>query len=105
MTRPSHILAIDQGTTSTRAMVFDAEGAPRARAQLELAQSFPNPGWVEHDPEEIWSAVVATSRAALAEAGLTAADIAAIGITNHPETPLLWRPPQPRPLAPALAPR
>jgi len=90
MTRPSHILAIDQGTTSTRAMVFDAGGAPRAQAQKELAQSFPRPGWVEHDPEEIWSAVVETSRAALAQARLSAADIAGIGITNQRETTILW---------------
>jgi glycerol kinase len=102
MSKASHILAIDQGTTSTRAMVFDAEGAPRGRAQLELAQSFPNPGWVEHDPEEIWSAVVATSRAVVAEAGLTAADIAGIGITNQRETTLLWERASGRPIAPAI---
>jgi glycerol kinase len=102
MAPPSHILAIDQGTTSTRAMIFDAEGAPRARAQLELSQSFPHPGWVEHDPEEIWQAVVATSRAALAEARLTAADIAGIGITNQRETTILWERASGRPIAPAI---
>jgi glycerol kinase len=102
MTRPSHILAIDQGTTSTRAMIFDAAGAPRAQAQQELAQSFPHPGWVEHDPEEIWRAVVATSRAALAKAGLTAADIAGIGITNQRETTILWERASGRPIAPAI---
>ena len=102
MTRPSHILAIDQGTTSTRAMVFDAGGAPRAQAQKELAQSFPRPGWVEHDPEEIWSAVVETSRAALAQARLSAADIAGIGITNQRETTILWERASGRPIAPAI---
>jgi glycerol kinase len=102
MRKASHILAIDQGTTSTRAMIFDAEGAPRARAQQELAQRFPHPAWVEHDPEEIWRAVVATSRAALAEAGLTAADIAGIGITNQRETTILWERASGRPIAPAI---
>ncbi|HEX3501457.1 MAG TPA: glycerol kinase GlpK [Stellaceae bacterium] len=102
MTHPSHILAIDQGTTSTRAMIFDAEGAPCAQAQQELAQSFPRPGWVEHDPEEIWHSVVATSRAALAEARLTAADIAGIGITNQRETTILWERVSGRPIAPAI---
>jgi glycerol kinase len=102
MAQPSYVLAIDQGTTSTRAMVFDAEGAPRGRAQLELAQSFPHPGWVEHDPEEIWRAVVATSRAALAEAGLTAADLAGIGITNQRETTILWERASGRPIAPGI---
>jgi glycerol kinase len=97
-----YVLAIDQGTTSTRAMVFDAAGAPRGRAQKELAQSFPRPGWVEHDPEEIWSAVVETSRAALAAAGLTAADVAAIGITNQRETTIVWERAGGRPIAPAI---
>ena len=97
-----YILAIDQGTTSTRAMVFDAAGAPRGRAQKELTQSFPRPGWVEHDPEEIWLAVVETSRAALAEARLSAADIAGIGITNQRETTILWERASGRPIAPAI---
>jgi len=102
MTKPRFILAIDQGTTSTRAMVFDAAGAPVARAQKELAQSYPRPGWVEHDPEEIWLAVVETSRAALAEAKLAAADIAGIGITNQRETTILWERASGRPIAPAI---
>ena len=84
------ILAIDQGTTSTRAIVFDEQGAPRATAQIELPQIFPRPGWVEHDGEEIWCATVAVCRDALAQAHLTASDIAAIGITNQRETTLLW---------------
>ena len=64
-----HVLAIDQGTTSTRAIVFDDKLAPVAVAQQELRQIYPAPGWVEHDPEEIWSAVVATVREAMAKAG------------------------------------
>ena len=85
-----HVLAIDQGTTSTRAIVFDPSGRPVATAQKELPQIFPRPGWVEHDPEEIWSATVEVSRAALAEARLQAADLAGIGITNQRETIVVW---------------
>ncbi|MBT5109278.1 MAG: glycerol kinase GlpK [Rhodospirillaceae bacterium] len=84
------ILAIDQGTTSTRAIVFDEQGAPRAVAQMELPQIFPRPGWVEHDGEEIWRATVQVCRDAMAKAHLTASDIAAIGIANQRETTLLW---------------
>jgi glycerol kinase len=87
---PTHLLAIDQGTTSTRAIVFDAALAPVAVAQQEFTQHFPRPGWVEHDPEEIWASVVATGRAAIAQAGVAAADLAAIGITNQRETALIW---------------
>src|SRR5438067_1836730 len=82
------ILAIDQGTTSTRALVFDATGCPRAVAQRPLKQIYPRDGWVEHDPEEIWNATVAVCRAALAEVGDTA--IAALGITNQRETTVVW---------------
>jgi glycerol kinase len=96
------ILAIDQGTTSTRAMVFDAEGTARGQAQKELPQSFPQPGWVEHDPEEIWRATVETCRAALAAAKLGAAEIAGIGITNQRETTILWERSTGRPIAPAI---
>ena len=85
-----HIIAIDQGTTSTRAIVFDAGLKPRAVAQQELPQIFPAPGWVEHDPEEIWRATVAVVREAIAKANLAAADIAAIGITNQRETTVVW---------------
>src|SRR5882672_9174911 len=87
---PTHLIAIDQGTTSTRAIVFDAALAPVAVAQQEFAQHFPRDGWVEHDPEEIWTSVVATVRAAIAKAGVAAADVAAIGITNQRETTLIW---------------
>ena len=85
-----HILAIDQGTTSTRAIVFDASGRPVASAQKELPQIFPRPGWVEHDPEEIWSATVAVCRGALAKASLEASALAGIGITNQRETAVVW---------------
>ena len=85
-----HILVIDQGTTSTRTIVFDASVAPVAVAQQEFTQIYPRPGWVEHDPEEIWASVVATARQALSKAGLTGADIAAIGIANQRETVVIW---------------
>jgi glycerol kinase len=84
------LLAIDQGTTSTRAILFDAALTPVATAQQELPQIYPAPGWVEHDPEEIWSATVATARAALAQAGAGARDVAGIGITNQRETTIVW---------------
>jgi glycerol kinase len=85
-----YLLAIDQGTTSTRAILFDAALTPVATAQRELPQIYPAPGWVEHDPEEIWSATVATARAALAQAGAGPGDVAGIGITNQRETTILW---------------
>src|SRR6267378_6379635 len=85
-----HILAIDQGTTSTRAIVFDASGRPAASAQRELPQIFPKPGWVEHDPEQIWSATVEVCREALARAKLDATALAGIGITNQRETTVVW---------------
>jgi glycerol kinase len=84
------LLAIDQGTTSSRAILFDAALAPVATAQQEFRQIYPAPGLVEHDPEEIWSSVVTTVRAALAKAGANARDIAAIGITNQRETVIVW---------------
>jgi glycerol kinase len=85
-----HLVAIDQGTTSTRAIVFDAALTPAAIAQRELRQIYPAPGQVEHDPEEIWTAVVATVREAMDRAGVAARDIAAIGITNQRETAIVW---------------
>jgi glycerol kinase len=86
----THLIAIDQGTTSTRAIVFDEKLAPVAIAQQELTQIYPAPGWVEHDPEEIWTGVVATVRGAMAKAKVTAKDVAAIGITNQRETTIIW---------------
>jgi glycerol kinase len=84
------ILAIDQGTTSTRAMLFDRGGRPRARAQVELAQHFPRSGWVEHDPEDIWRDTVAVTRAAIEGAEGGARGVAAIGIANQRETTIVW---------------
>jgi glycerol kinase len=86
----SHILAIDQGTTSSRALVFDGKLRVVAVAQREFRQIFPRPGWVEHDPEEIWQSIVATCRAALRKARIKPADIAGIGITNQRETTVIW---------------
>ena len=86
----THILAIDQGTTSTRAIVFDGGGRPVASAQKELPQIFPQPGWVEHDAEEIWRATVEVCRGALERAGLAATALAGIGITNQRETTVVW---------------
>lgn len=84
------ILAIDQGTTSSRAIVFDGAMKVRATGQKEFTQHYPASGWVEHDPEEIWQSVVATCQDALARAKLAASDIAAIGITNQRETVVIW---------------
>ncbi|HWB05057.1 MAG TPA: glycerol kinase GlpK [Verrucomicrobiales bacterium] len=84
------ILALDQGTTSSRAIVFNHDGSIRAVAQQEFKQIYPQAGWVEHDPNEIWQTQLDTAKAALTKAGLTAADIAGIGITNQRETTVLW---------------
>jgi glycerol kinase len=86
----THILAIDQGTTSSRALVFDKDIQVKATAQQEFAQHFPHSGWVEHDPADLWSTTVQTCRDAIAKAGLQASDISAIGITNQRETTLVW---------------
>ncbi len=84
-----HILAIDQGTTSTRAIAFDLDFRAKATAQVELTQHFPQPGWVEHDPEEIWAATLLVCREVIEKVGGARA-IAAIGITNQRETTILW---------------
>ena len=84
------VLAIDQGTTSSRAIIFDSAGDIVATAQQEFAQFFPQPGWVEHDPEDIWQSVQTVSRAALAKANIPAQQISAIGITNQRETTVVW---------------
>jgi len=86
----AHVVAIDQGTTSSRAIIFDRSLQAVASAQQEITQHYPAPGLVEHDAEEIWQSVVATVRAALEKAQLSAADIAAIGITNQRETTVIW---------------
>ena len=87
---PRYILALDQGTTSSRSILFDRSGTPVAVAQREFTQHFPRPGWVEHDPREIWNSQRATIDEALARAGADPTEIAAIGITNQRETALLW---------------
>lgn len=84
------ILALDQGTTSSRAIVFDHNGIPVATAQKEFTQIFPSPGWVEHDPEEIWSTQAGVAMEAITKAGLESTDIAATGITNQRETTVVW---------------
>jgi glycerol kinase len=86
----SNILAIDQGTTSTRSIIFDGNQNIVGTAQKEFTQHFPKSGWVEHDPEEIWQSVVETCRSVLSNSKLSATDIAAIGITNQRETTLVW---------------
>ncbi|TDT74125.1 glycerol kinase [Litoreibacter halocynthiae] len=86
----THILAIDQGTTSSRAIIFDGDMKIVASAQEEFEQHFPQSGWVEHDPDDLWSTTAGTCRAAIERAGITAEEIAAIGITNQRETTLVW---------------
>ena len=90
MNHDRHLLALDQGTSSSRAIVFDARGRVVSLAQQEFRQIFPQPGWVEHDPMEIWQSQLATAKSALAQARLDAKDIAAIGITNQRETTIVW---------------
>ena len=85
-----YLLAIDQGTTSSRCIVFDADANIIAVDQAEHQQIFPRPGWVEHDATEIWHQVQAVTRGALDRAGLSRADVSALGITNQRETTLLW---------------
>jgi glycerol kinase len=87
---PQYILAFDQGTTSSRAIVFDKNGMIKSMAQKEFTQLFPQPGWVEHDPNEIWSTQLGVAAEAVTRAGITVRDIAAIGITNQRETTLVW---------------
>ncbi len=96
------ILAIDQGTTSSRAILFDGAMRVAGIGQQEFAQYYPASGWVEHDPEEIWSSVVSTAKAALATAGRVASDVAAIGITNQRETVVIWERDTGRPIHNAI---
>lgn len=86
----AHVLAIDEGTTSTRCMCFDAEQKVLSNVQFEFKQYFPRPGWVEHDPDEIWQATVRAAKEAMMKAGLKPSDITAVGITNQRETTVLW---------------
>ena len=96
------ILAIDQGTTSTTCLVCDPELRVLGRASRDLAQHFPQPGWVEHDAEEIWDSVLVTAAGALDAAGVPASELTAIGITNQRETTVLWERATGRPVAPAI---
>ena len=86
----TYLLALDQGTSSSRSIVFDTQGRIVASAQQELPQIYPRPGWVEHDPREIWRTQLSTAREALAKAGLKASDIRSVGITNQRETTIVW---------------
>ena len=87
---PKYIIALDQGTSSSRAIVFNEKGEICSVAQKEFTQIFPQPGWVEHNPKEIWSSQSGVMAEAIASKGLSAADIAAIGITNQRETTIVW---------------
>lgn len=97
-----YLLAIDQGTTSSRAIVFSAQGLPLASAQREFKQYFPQDGWVEHDAEEIWLSILEVCREALASKGLKAEEVLAIGITNQRETTLVWDAATGTPIHPAI---
>jgi glycerol kinase len=97
-----HILALDQGTTSSRAIVFDDAGRPVGSAQHEFPQRLPSPGHVTHDPEAIWESQLRAAREAVASAGLTATDLAAVGITNQRETVVVWERASGRPVADAI---
>lgn len=97
-----YLLALDQGTTSSRAILFDRDGINIQMANREFTQLYPEPGWVEHDPMEIWSTQLATAHEAIARAGVSALDIAAIGITNQRETTILWDRATGRPVANAI---
>lgn len=102
MTAKRYILALDQGTTSSRALVFDGNGSMLAVSQQEFTQHYPQPGWVEHDAEEIWFTQLSTARDAIARAGIEWSDIAAIGITNQRETTVVWDTATGKPVAPAI---
>ncbi len=97
-----YVLALDQGTTSSRAIVFDEAGQPVAAAAREYPQYYPHPGWVEHDAEEIWASQIAVAREALERAGLAADQVTAIGVTNQRETTVVWDRQTGKPLAPAI---
>ena len=96
------VLAIDQGTTSSRAILFGHDGRPVSSAQQEFTQYFPRPGWVEHDADEIWASVREVTAAVEARADVTATDIAAVGLTNQRETTVVWDRTTGRPIAPAI---
>ncbi len=97
-----YVLALDQGTTSSRALLIDPEGRVRGLAQRELTQLYPQPGWVEHDPGEIWASQIAVAAEVLSRAGVRSAEIAALGITNQRETTIVWERASGRPIANAI---
>src|SRR5207302_10700017 len=99
---PSFVLAIGQGTTSTRAAIYDAAGRSLGSAAQEITQHYPRPGWVEHDADEIWQSVAGVVPRALETAGVQAAALAAIGLTNQRETSVLWDRQTGKPAARAL---
>jgi glycerol kinase len=87
----TYLLALDQGTSSSRSIMFRPDGSILASAQAEFRQIYPQPGWVEHDPEEIWQSQLATARQVLSQSGLSASSVASLGITNQRETTVVWR--------------
>src|SRR5262245_49786699 len=97
-----YILALDQGTTSSRAIVFDHQGRALGQAQREFPQLLPTPGHVEHEPEAIWRSQLDAAAGALASAGVTAAQIAALGVTNQRETTILWEKATGKPIGNAI---
>ena len=97
-----YVMALDQGTTSSRAILFDRAGSVAAVEQCEFPQHFPKPGWVEHDPGEIWDSQLRAARGVLRVAGAQGADVAAIGITNQRETALVWDRASGEPVHPAI---
>ncbi|MGH2524762.1 MAG: FGGY family carbohydrate kinase, partial [Anaerolineales bacterium] len=102
MTAMRYFLALDQGTTSSRALIFGEHAALLGMAQEEHPQGYPQPGWVEHDPERLWETQLRTARQVLAEARVSAREVAVIGITDQRETTLLWERASGRPLAKAI---
>src|SRR5688500_14410488 len=99
---PQYILALDQGTTSSRSILFGRDGRSVGVAQQEFPQILPSPGHVEHDPEAMWQSQPSTAKQALTSAKITAADVAAIGITNQRETTVLWEKATGKPIANAI---
>ena len=101
-TKSERVLVIDQGTTSTRAFVFGPDGEPLGMAQQEFPQIYPHPGWIEHDPEDLWRTTLATAREAIERARVAAASLAGVGITNQRETTLVWERETGRPIYNAI---
>ena len=100
--RPTYIMALDEGTTSCRAILFDHEGRMVSVAQHEFRQYYPKPGWVEHDANEIWACQIGVAAEAMVKLSVTSEDIAAIGITNQRETTIVWDKNTGEPVCPAI---